>query len=163
MGGRHHTQLVLNVRYTYSSLHSARHCFRARDSRLHLHNPCTAMSHRSCPALKTLLVALGLGATSCSSYSSYPGNGTAIRTGSFGHTRPINGEAQDFKEVVPTGLNTSNNPTASSQLLASQSGCSYVLAYATFWPGPTVITRTDSTICPSLASMPDASIVRMYA
>lgn len=35
---------------------------------------------------------------------------------------------------------------------ASESGCSYVLATATFWPGPYEVTRTDSTICRSLRS-----------
>lgn len=117
------------------------------------------MAYRSCPALKNLLVTLGLWTISCSSYPSYPGNGTATPTGSFGHYSSVTGDAQDFKAVVPTGLSTSHNLTTSGQLSASQSGCSYVLAYATFWPGPTVITRTDSTICPSLASMAAACII----
>jgi hypothetical protein len=149
------------VRYTQFSLHSqpARHCFRGRVPKPHLQNPSATMVNRSCPALKNLLATLGLWTILCSSYPSYPGNGTAILTGSLGHTRLISGEAQDFQEVVPTGFSTSHNPTASKEPSASQSGCSYVLEYATFWPGPTVITRTDSTICPSLASTAAAFIL----
>lgn len=139
--------------YTQSSLHlQPAHCFQGQLSRPHLYDSSAAMAYRSYPALKNLLVTLGLWTISCSSYPSYPGNGTAIPTGSFGHFPSVTGDAQDFRDVVPTGFSTSYNLIASSQLSASQSGCSYVLAYATFWPGPSVITRTDSTICPSLAS-----------
>jgi hypothetical protein len=116
------------------------------------------MLHRSGPTLNILLIVFGLWTTSCSSCPSLPGNGTAIQTGSVGHNRPVNGEAQDLKEVVPTGFSTSYNLSTSRQLSPSQSGCSYVLGYATFWPGPSVITRTDSTICPSLASTTAALI-----
>jgi hypothetical protein len=117
------------------------------------------MSHRSYPNLKILLITLGLWTTSSSSYLSVPGNGTTTLTSSFGHTGAASGNAQNFGEAVRTEVSTSYNATASSQLSLSQSGCSYVLGYATFWPGPSVITRTDSTICPSLASMASALIV----
>jgi hypothetical protein len=115
--------------------------------------PEGSMLHRSDSNLiKVLLIIFGLWTTSCSSYPSLQGNGTAIPTGFVGHNRPVNGEAQDSKEVVPTGFSTSYNLSTSSQPSPLQTGCSYVLGYATFWPGPSVITRTDSTICPSLAS-----------
>jgi hypothetical protein len=117
------------------------------------------MSYRSCPTLEVFLVILGLWTTTCSSYPSFSGNGTAIPTSTFSHTRPVNAETQEFGDVVSTEVSNSQNSTTSSQLSSSQSGCSYVLAYATFWPGPSVITRTDSTICPSLASMAAALII----
>jgi hypothetical protein len=110
------------------------------------------MSHRPHPTLKIVLITFGLWTTSSWSYPSLQGNGTVLPIGSVGHNRPVNGQAPDFKEVVPTGFSTSYNQSTSSQPSPSQSGCSYVLGYATFWPGPSVITRTDSTICPSLAS-----------
>ena len=115
----------------------------------YLHNPSAIMLHRFCPALKILIITSGLWAASCSSSSSSPGNMTATSAGSSVDTHDPNSGIHD---TISTAITTSYNTTSSSQLSISESGCSYVLGYATFWPGPYVITRTDSTICPSLAS-----------
>jgi hypothetical protein len=152
---RYHALLLCYVRYAQLCLRPQPfgHCFHGRVPIPHLHKPKATMLYRSCPILKILLATSGLWTTLCLSSHSVPTNLTATSTNSFGHTYYLSGGVQNAGDIV-TAANSTSYPTASSSRpSSSQHGCSYVLGYATFWPGPSVITRTDSTICPSLASM----------
>lgn len=115
------------------------------------------MSRRSCPTLNILLATVVFWTSSCSSFIPTLGNVTATPISSSHNTLHLStatrpSTEKNLGEVVPAAFNTSYGLTSSDHTSTSQSECSYVLAYATFWPGPSVITRTDSTICPSLAS-----------
>jgi hypothetical protein len=116
------------------------------------------MSHFACTTCKILLATLGFWANLCSSYGSSLGNATEASSSSFDNTRQLNGDAQTssklkLAEATSNAANTSYSSINSGDLSSSQhSGCSHILAYDTLWPGPYVVTRTDSIICPSLAS-----------
>jgi hypothetical protein len=117
-----------------------------------------AMSHFACTTSKILLATLGFWANVCSSYGSTLGNVTVPATNSHSHdsTHQFNGNALSSQDQKLTGtfLNAVNTSRSSISVMgssSSQSGCSYILRYVTYWPGPYTMTQTDSTVCPSLA------------
>jgi hypothetical protein len=115
------------------------------------------MSHFACTTCKILLATLGFWANLCSSYGSSLGNVTAPATNSHDSTHQFNGNALSSPDQNLTGtflnaVNTSHSSMSVRSSSSSQSGCSYILRYVTYWPGPYTITQTDSTVCPSLAS-----------
>jgi hypothetical protein len=131
-----------------------RRYFQNRVLSFYTHSLGVVMSYRSCTTCKVLLATISLWANLCSSLRKM----TESPSSSFNNTRQLNENAQTSSELklaeaTSNAANTSYSSIKMGDLSSSQnSGCSYILGYATLWPGPYVVTRTDSIICPSLAS-----------
>lgn len=116
-----------------------------------------AMSHQWCDAHRIVLPILAYLTILCSSFGLTLSSETAGPTTSYDNTQLLVGNHKfpshrKSGEVFPAAANSTNILTSSSLLSPYQSGCRIVLRSYTVWPGPSVLTATDTTICPSLAS-----------